>query len=83
MPIHEREIEIDGVLVDCRIEYTHTPGDPGQFSAAPEECRETVEEDWEWTGLWLDAVGGYERCDLLLQFVDDDAIIDEIKAGDN
>ncbi len=51
MPIHSTEIEIAGILVDARIAYTYTPGDPGQFSAVPEECREAVGEDWEWTGL--------------------------------
>ncbi len=81
MPIHNTEIEIAGNLADCRIEYIYVPGDPGCYSALLEECREATEEDWDFIALWLNVVGGYERCDLLLQFVDDDAIIDEIKVG--
>lgn len=76
---HITEIEIDGSEVVIKVAYDYEPGDPGRYSGPPEDCYPAIEEEWTFTALWVDAVGGYERCDLLLQFIDEEAIIDEIK----
>ena len=85
MPTHHTELNINGTLVDCRIEYTHTPGDPGEHSAAPEECREATEAEWELTKLEIDTnpadYGRWKDCSALLLVLDWDELIQEIKAG--
>lgn len=31
-------VELDGNEVDCRVEFTYYPGDPGRLSGPPEDC---------------------------------------------
>lgn len=76
---HTTEIVLDGFEATIKVAYDYEPGDPGHYSGPPEDCYPAIEEKFNFTRLWIDVVGGYKRCDLLLQFIDDQAIIEEIK----
>ena len=81
MPEQHTELEIAGTLVDCRISYDYCAPVPGNYSGPPDQRYPSTDEHWEFNALHLHVDGHWQRCDLLLSVIDDDAIIDEIKAG--
>lgn len=83
MPEHHRTTFIDGALVDTRIQYDYTPGDPGNYTGPPETHYEGSVEIWEFTGLKLEVYGVWRNCDALLGVLDEDQLVEKIKAGWN
>ncbi len=79
MPTHETTIDINGQEIACRIYYHYTPYQKGQ--PTEDDSWPDVDEEWIFTTLQIWADNRWQYAPALLDVIDQDALIEEIKEG--
>ena len=64
------KLEIEGLEVDCEVEFEFTKGEPARLFCHPEDRQPETPDEWEISGLTINALGELVDISFLIEILD-------------